>query len=555
MIEPTCTKYTPSFLLVFPNENKVINWKNTEKQTKPIYEKIKPDFDFIAKAEIEQFGAHSKNVVIMSPQDHIARKKRMREKKLEANSKHKQNSYESYEDDSILIKQRSSSISKSHPKDQDMMNTIKSREDDLNSISSSVKRSHNIAASSSNHYKDNENHDYYLSSQRHDSFIKINGTDFDEKGCLTQEETRQANKLNDSTLNRNRISKKSIKKKNKIRGPNFSKSLSREYFYRQLKNSPSGNFYDISQKRDKKKIYYDFSKLKPREDKIETFHDNLPFDYDPDKLLSKINNYKKTQACVFSRSVYAPFNGLFNTEGLNYSKENTTKVLENPYFGIPAIERPKHSKTYYPQNKTEYSAPPSIVNLKRMLEINKFKSVLPTYLCDPRNTSSNTSLNLKSILSNNYAKGDYLDPDVTNTFKVKKSYNAYINYNVNNCKSQIKDKNQSLSATNDNSSYNNTGKKLKSVYSITELSHSQDSNSFRFMTSKENMENIEKYTQKRSKFYKKNLDVATKINAQHFDSIALTRIPSKIQFSASEKQDFERFKEKLMGRQDAYLNK
>lgn len=541
-------------MLVFPNENKVINWKNTEKETRPLIEKTKADFDFIAKAEIEQFGAHCKNVVIMSSQDHIIRKKKMREKRLEASSKRKQNSYESYEDESICIKQRSASVSRSHHKDQEYFNTIKSKEEDLHSIST-VKRSHNMGSASMNHQKD-ENYDYQTSQRPHQSFIKIRTSDFDDKGCLTQEDTRFGKKASESTIiNKNRISKKIIKKKNKIKGPNFSKSLSRDYFYRQLKSSSSGNFYNVIQNRDNRKIHYDFSKLKPREDRIETIHDNLPFDYDPDKLLSKINNYKKTQACTFSRSVYTPFNGFFNSEGLNYSKENTVKVLENAYFGMPAIQKPKLSKTYYTQNRTEYTAPPSIVNLKKMIDINKFKSVLPSYLCDPRNTSSTCTLNLKSILSNNFAKGDYLDPNVTNTFKVKKSYNAYINYNINNCKSHTKDRSQSLSATNDNTSYNNTGKKLKSVYSITEHSHSQDSNSFRFMTSKENMANIEKYTQKRCKFYKKNLDVATRINAQHFDSIALTRIPNKIQFSAAEKHDFERFKERLMGKQDAYFNK
>lgn len=602
LIEPTCTKYTPVFNFLFKNEDFVKNWKLTEKKTISKKQKENKNFNFLAKAEIEDFICNSKNVVIMSP-----------EKKLEIQSQFPSNFHvrQQYEKNQKIRNNQSNNAASltNSPKKKnisefgfyklrsqhfiDHSETLKNKKSStsVNNNNSGKKNIYNKKATLANNdspvkldfassFINIHNHitptfpNGEAGHNKTKSYFNSISNDSDKLIVKTKKESALQFSKSKSKLNKSVISIKKIEcklKKDKIKALNFDNVLSREYYSKQNK---SKNEYEpmslpfFSNRFNKKKILIDFSKSTVRETNTNVLNDITPDYFNPNDHLEKINNFSKTQNIKFSQPIHSPITYIFNTE--SNSTELNTK-LKTFYSGLtknPSNQIDMSSLNQSNSKNTSFNNSLGKFKYKTKFnesEFNKEKQMARTTYYNPNLYSKEKNLpifNLKKLTEiQKYAKvlpSYLLNPSNNNCLNYKYLIsNNYPNskfigtkdsdwlYNKKSHNLFIQSNQQNYSLYNKLYHFQEKdepkeGKENPNMQSITEASNSAISNTYAYYNSKQNMSNIINYTKKNKLFYDHSLDKIFNNQLKRFDGVSLS-LNKPFNITANEQKKYDKY--------------
>ena len=607
LIEPTCTKYTPVFNFLFKKEDLVKNWKLTEKRTISKKKNEIDNFNFLAKAEIENFISNSKNVVIMSP-----------DKKLEIQAQSSSNFHlrQQYERNQKIRNNQSNTAASltNSPKKKNIsefgffklrsQNFIDHSETMKNKKSSTSVSNHNFSNKNNNFNKKPTlaNNDSPVKLDIASSFINIhnhitptfpNGDNFNNKTksyfnsisndsdkLVVKTKKESALRINKSKSKINNIvvsnKHKEIKtRKDKIKALNFDNVLSRDYYNKQNK---SKNEYEpmslpfFSSRFNNKKILIDFSKSTIRETNTNIINDITPDDFNPNNHLEKINNFNRTQNVKFSKPIHSPVTYIFNTES------NTTDINTklNTFYSVLTKKQDSNqnntsSLTQSISNNTSFNS--SLVKFKYKTKFNKSeylkeKQMSKTTYYNPNLFSKEKNLpifNLKKLseiqrysqllpsylLNPSNNRGLNYKHLINNNYPNSKFISSQESDWLYNKKSHnlfIQSNQQNYSISNKLNNFQEKdetkeGKENKNMQSITQASNSAISNTYAYYNSKQNMSNIINYTKKNKLFYDHSMDKVFNNQLKRFDGVTLS-LNKPFNITVKEQKNYDKYLDK-----------
>ena len=400
-IDPTCTKYTPSYNYIYKNPNLVLNWNTTSGVKIPKNNKDNNSSSSCDSMIIRNLK-NSKN---------SNKIKRFKVKEL------------SEEKDGSEIK----NYTQSKPKILVNMAKMTSRKtnyikkNDLYILKPNISTSSNKTFAEKINFKQIRLNKFNkksasdvgrssYSSSNNQSMEKINSTTVSKYPNYKSEFIPNIKKIFTSTINNSTLKqtkseqineiKPKKQKKRKIKAPDFSKILSRKKLESiQQKPLCAPQFCSLPTQNNKK-IHFNFSKIISRIDDTKPSHTSVPDDYDPNTVLDKINNYKRPITYFFLGT-------------------NPDKTIKKPKYNVNYLNGTINKFEF------DFDEKKSSATTKTNTEIEFFKNKLPEYMLHIKN---NLNFNVKSLILNNYKNSKMYSHDELFLSSIKKSFNELIKY-------------------------------------------------------------------------------------------------------------------------------
>jgi hypothetical protein len=488
---PNCTKYFPNYNFLSVKNNRVIDWKKSEKRTlSRIKNSLVKDSNY---TKIITNSSNSKEKSMLNNQN------MNNANNLSSNLKRKKSKY----------------FTKHNNK--------------FNSLESNKKNSNNKISNKSlkEHYDNNYANNI---DENHNLTLNNNNLSFKQKELYSINNYNEKKvKIRLIKTNKSIIElKNQISKKLKIKGPNFNNAITRKMLD-DLDNKPlcAPQFSHI-QIENKRKIKILFSKVIPRKDDTKIANEVNSIDYDPNKILEKVNAFNRTVSYYFNgskpvkhnpnkkkyfvdyvsgKSGYISNQDIENIENNNFSHNNNLVSTENNFKHANDMKKKLSQK------------------ITKIDEKNNIKNILPSYL----DTQSNGKIfNLKSLLLNNFVNSKmYTSDELFKSFQ-NKSFNSYVKFNIRNFRNKEINNANNISSTSCMNSDENSVENL-------------NTKAFKLDLNKKN-KNLSKYIYKNFGYYNYNLDHLFKSKSKNIDCVSLSSVKGNRIFSEFETKEFGNFK-------------